>query len=379
MTPIIRFVFPSVGREPGRRYIRSWQMEPLAIARLSALTPPEFRKEFYDDRLEPVPVDDAADLVAMSVETYTARRAYQIADRCRDRGLRVVMGGVHPTLVPDEALRHADAVVIGEAEPVWPALLQDAAAGRLQQRYPSPSRPRLAGISFDRSIYAGKDYLDIGLVETARGCRFRCEFCSISAFFDATYRARPVEETVAEIRHLRTRRIFLVDDNLGADADRTREFLEALVPLNVTWVGQLALNIAEDEAMLRLMKRSGCGGVLIGFESLDPASLTAMGKGVNHRGGEYYERALRRLRKHGIAVYATFVFGYDNDTEESFRRTLEFAVRHGFFFAAFNHLVPFPGTPLYERLRREQRLVSDSWWLNSAYRFGDVADRKSVV
>lgn len=371
--PRIRFILPCVGRIPGQPYIRTWQMEPLSIARLSAMTPPDIAQEFFDDRLEEIPYGGDPDLVALSVETYTARRAYQIAARYREQGVPVVMGGFHATLRPEEAAGQADAVVIGEAEAVWPQVVGDALAGRLQARYAAPSPAPLADARADRSIYATKNYLDLALVETARGCRYHCEFCSISAFFRAKYRARPIEEVVAEVRALKARNLFFVDDNFAADAERTRCLLEALAPLRRRWVAQVALNVAGDEAMLRLMKRSGCSGVLIGFESLDQETLRRMGKGVNLRGADLYTRALDRLRRHGIAVYGTFVFGYDNDTEDQFRRTLDFAVRHGLFFAAFNHLVPFPGTPVYERLRQEGRLVSDPWWLSDGYRFGDVA------
>jgi len=357
-------------------------MEPLAIGVLAGLTPREHERVFHDDRLEDIPYDEPTDLVAINVETYTARRAYQIAAEYRQRGVKVVMGGFHATLVPDEAERHADAVVVGEAEEVWPQLLRDARDGRLLSRYRSKDRPSLAGVMPDRSIYEDKPYVDLALVETARGCRFACEFCSISSFFRSTYNARPVADVVEDIRSLNRRSVFFVDDNICVDRERTRELLTALVPLRIRWVGQVSLDIARDDELLRLMRESGCIGVLIGFESLDSGVLAQMGKKVNasrnaaregRDGG--YALALRKLREHGLAVYATFVFGYDGDTEASFGRTLAFALRHRFFFAAFNHLVPFPGTPVYERLLSESRLLHDAWWLSEGYRFGDVAFR----
>lgn len=352
-------------------------MEPLAIAVLAGLTPPGVERKFYDDRFDKIPYDEPTDLVALSVETYTARRAYQIAARFRQRGVKVVMGGFHPTLLPDEAARHADAVVLGEAEETWPHVVADALAGRLQPRYAAAQRPSLAGLRADRSIYAGKPYLPITLVETSRGCPHACEFCSISRFFGRTWNARPVAEVVAEIRTLKPRTVFFTDDNLLADRERAKELLRALAPLKLRWAAQATLDAACDAELLGLLQASGCAFVLIGFETLNPAALAAMGKDVNRTSA--YAEAARQLGRHGIGVYGTFVFGYDGDTEESFQQTRAFALRHGLFFAAFNHIVPFPGTPLYTRLEREARLLSPAWWLEPDYRFGQVIFRPAPL
>lgn len=367
----VTFILPCVGRRRSReRYVRSWSMEPLAMAVLAARTPPEVERVFCDDRFDAIPFEEPTDLVALSVETYTARRAYQIAGRFRRRGVPVVMGGFHPTLAPEDAAAHADAIVIGEAEETWPRLLADFSAGRLQPRYTAERRPPLDGLRPDRSLYAGKPYLPVSLVETARGCPHACDFCSISRFYRRSWTARPVADVIAEIRTLPHRSLFFTDDNFTADRERTRALLQALMPLKVHWAAQIALDAAEDAELLDLMRCSGCVFVLIGFESLDPQRLAAMGKGVNRL--RDYEEAARRLARAGIGVYGTFVFGYDGDTAESFRRTEAFARRNGFFFTAFNHVVPFPGTPLYERLEREGRLREPKWWLAPDARFGQV-------
>jgi len=265
--------------------------------------------------------------------------------------------------------------VVGEAEPVWAELLDDAAARRLRPQYRAAAPPRLAGWPCpDRSVYSGRRYGPLALVETSRGCRNDCEFCSIASFFRQDYRARPVDEVAREVRSLAQRNIFFVDDNLGVDPARLRDLCEALIPLRRRWIGQTTLRLAQDEALLRLMRRSGCVGVLIGFESLSAGNLTAMGKAVN-ADGLGYDAALERLRRHGLGVYGTFVFGYDDDTPDAFEETFRFAMRHRLFFAAFNHLVPFPGTRVYARFLAEQRLVSGAWWLEPQYRFGSVAFR----
>lgn len=350
-------------------------MEPLSIAVLSALTPPVVERVFYDDRLDPIPYDEPTDLAALSVETYTARRAGQIAAEFRKRGVPVVMGGFHPTLAPDDAARHADAIVRGEAEGLWPRVLEDLAAKRLRPRYEAKGRPNLAGLFPDRTLFAGKPYLDIALVETGRGCRFSCDFCSITSFFGQTYRPRPVEDVAEEIRRLRRRKIFFVDDNLAVDRERSLRLFQALEPLRVRWVGQVSIHVARDEELLEAMRRSGCVGVLVGFESLAPAGMAVWGKGLREPPGPLYAAAIERFYRHGIALYGTFLFGYDEDTEASVRDAVEFASRHKLFFAAFNHLVPFPGTPLYRRLLEEKRLVREDWWMAPGYRFGDLAFR----
>jgi radical SAM superfamily enzyme YgiQ (UPF0313 family) len=366
----LTLIQPSVGRKAdGTPYPASWRMEPLGIARLSSLTPRDIPRTFFDDRLEPIDYDAPADLVAITVETYTARRAYQIADRFRQRGVPVVLGGFHPTACPDEAAAHADAVVVGEAETVWPGLLDEAARGRLQPRY-AADRPALAGLSPDRSIFGRRNYGMVSLVETSRGCRFQCEFCSIAQFYRHRCIDRPVDEVVHEVRNLR-KPIFFVDDNIGSDPERLRGLCEALLPLKRPWIGQASLHIAQDPALLGLMRRSGCQGVLIGFESLDPATLADMGKSVNLAARDY-SRAIRAFRNHGLSIYATFVFGYDHDTPDTFRHVFDFALRQQFFFTAFNHLVPFPGTPLYDRLAAQGRLLHPQWWLDPAGKFGEV-------
>ncbi len=365
----LTLIHPAMGRRVGQRYLRSWQMESLPAALLAGLTPPGVEVRFYDDRMEAIPFDEPTDLVALSVETYTARRAYQIASDYRARGVPVVMGGFHATLCPEEVGRYAEAVVVGEAEGIWPELIDDFRHGRLQPRYQGAPRPGLLELPFDRSLFAGKHYLPIALVEAGRGCRFRCDFCAVQGFFGGRHQQRPVEDVVRELRTLgHARLIFFVDDNFGADRPAALELLRAIAPLRLRWVTQIAIDAAHDEAFVAALAEAGCRGVLIGLESLDADALRQMNKGFNTmRGG--FGPALAQLRRHRIPVYATFVFGYDGDTAASFDNALAFAIEQRFYIAAFNHLVPFPGTPLYQRLQQEQRLLFDQWWLDPHYRY----------
>src|SRR5882672_1961200 len=200
----LTLVHPCIGRRRGQPYIRTWQMEPLAPATLAGLTPRDRETEirFYDDRTETIPFDEPTDLVALSVETYTAKRSYQIASEYRRRGVPVVMGGFHPTLVPDEVSEYADVIVIGEAEGVWPEVIEDARDGRLKRVYRSAKRPSLAGMKPDRSIFAGKRYLPLGLVEAGRGCHLKCDFCAVQSYFGSTQTRRPIGDILDEIRRM---------------------------------------------------------------------------------------------------------------------------------------------------------------------------------
>jgi radical SAM superfamily enzyme YgiQ (UPF0313 family) len=376
----LTLIHPCIGRRSGQRYLRSWEMEPLPPATIAGLTPPDVDIRFYDDRMERIPYDEPTDLVALSVETYTARRSYQIASEYRRRGVPVVMGGFHPTLCPDEVSQYAETVVVGEAEETWPRLIDDFRHGGLEPIYRAAARPSLRGLRPNRRIFQGKRYLPLGLVEAGRGCHFRCEFCAVQSVFRNTQTRRPLDEVISEVASIRdTRRLFFfVDDNITSNMNQAKEFFRALATLKIRWVSQSSINAAHDEEFLDLLVRSGCQGVLIGFESLNPGTLAAMNKSFNTmRGG--YEAALANLRRFGLRLYATFIFGYDADTPESFVRATEFAKDHNFYIAAFNHLTPFPATPLYARLASQNRLLYDSWWLDPQYRYNAVPFQPALM
>lgn len=366
--PQLTLIYPGIGRFQGDSYIRSWQMQPLSMAVLAGLTPSHWDVSFFDDRLEEIDYDSPTDLVAISIESFTARRGYQIASAFRERGIPVVMGGYHATFCPDEVLEYADAVCTGEAEGIWQEILCDLEAGHMKGKYSAGENKTLQGIKMDRRIFEDKNYFSLALVETGRGCPFQCNFCSITAFHHRRYRRRPVEEIVAELNDLNEDYVFFVDDNMLGSIEDAVELFTALKSLKIKWVGQVSINALSDSGLVSLMAESGCIGVLIGFESLSTENLAEMKKAINKV--DDYSRVLGILRRNGVVIYGTFVFGYPHDNEDLFKRTVEFALKEKFFLAAFNHIVPFPGTPLYKELEEAGKLIYPRWWLHDEYRFG---------
>lgn len=346
-------------------------MEPLPVAALAGLTPPDVHIEFYDDRLERIPYARPTDLVAISIETYTAKRAYQITRKYRERGVPVVMGGYHATLCPKEVQENCDAIMIGEAEQMWPLIIEDFKKGKLKKKYVQKKRTDLSTVKYNRSLFKNKRYLPITLIESGRGCNFSCDFCAIQSFYKSSHTKRPIEEIIKEVKTYRKNLIFFIDDNITADREHLIKLLKALIPLKIKWVSQASINITYDEKLLRLLQKSGCFGLLIGFESIEKETLATMNKTFNTaRGG--FSQAIKALRKHNIKLYPTFVFGYPHDTKQTFVKTLKFAQKYHFLIAAFNHLTPFPGTPLYKKLEQDGALLYDKWWLSDQYKYGDV-------
>jgi len=275
----VTFLRPNIGRLDNGPYIDEGRMEPLTLGVVAAYTPDDVECVLYDDRMEEIPFDEPTDLAAISVELYNARRAYEIALEYRKRGIPVVMGGFQPTLVPDECLEYADAIVVGDAEKIWPTVVADVREDRLQRKYYGQTEyPQPGGVQPRRDLFAGKKYLPVSLVQFGRGCRFACEFCAISAFFKRRQFVRPVEDVIAEIAEQDRRLIFIVDDNLVSDREAAKELLRALIPLRIRWVSQGSIDMTEDSELMELIEASGCQGFVIGFESLREDSVRTMRK-----------------------------------------------------------------------------------------------------
>jgi radical SAM superfamily enzyme YgiQ (UPF0313 family) len=337
----------------------------LSLATVAALTPPEMQISFTDDLITPIDLDgdlNDVDLVGITCSTKTASRTYKIAQAYRERGVPVVLGGIHPTAVPEEAIEHSDSVVMGEAEKSWPRLVEDFQRGNLERMYRQEEFSPPDQIHHPRQdIYNPKNYFPLDLLQATRGCPYLCDFCSVRKFFGGTYRCRPLNNIIDEIRSLRHKVIMFADDNIVGHSRYTRNLLNALVPLRKRWIGQASLAGLEDEDMIRLMAKSGCIGLLIGFESISEENIKLSRKHQNRP--DAYQNIIHNLHRHGIAIWASFLFGFDHDDIGIFERTVRFAIEAKLFSVVFAILTPYPGTALYDRLKEEGRLTDERWWL----------------
>ena len=368
----IMFIKPNMGLVQDKPYHDRGRMEPLTFAVLKGITPPEHECVLYDDRFEAVPFDDSVDLVAINTEIYTARRSYEIADQFRKRGVPVALGGYHATMIPEEAAEHADTVVIGDAESIWESLLSDLQHRRLQPQYRGCSfgQGLLQKVRTDWSIFQGKSYLPVRLVQFSRGCFNQCEYCATGNIYQKSHRCRPVSEIVAEIERTQARFVFFVDDNIIANKEMATALFTAIIPLKIRWFSQADISFATDPALMDLMMKSGCAGLVVGFESLDLDNLKQMKKNCNLK-FDSYDPLVERIRQAGILLWAAFLLGYDKDTPATVKATCDWALSKKFAFSAFNILMPYPGTPFYQRMKEEGRLLYDGkWWLHDDYRFG---------
>lgn len=368
----LTLIKPNIGRKGHSMYVDEGRMEPLQLGILAALTPEDVEVVLYDDRCEEIPYDEPTDLVAITVETFTARRAYEISEEFRKRHVKTVMGGMHVMLIPEEVKEHCDCIMIGDAEPVWADMIEDARRGELKPVYEAtqPTCPQMNVIT-RRDIFQGKGYLPITLLQFSRGCNHKCSFCASSVYFDAHHYTRPVEDVIREIKSQKRKLLFFVDDNIVCNRQKAKELFRALIPLKVRWVSQGSMDMLQDKELMELMVKSGCLGLVIGFESISPENISDMKKYTNKNGSmEMYQDEIRQLREWGLQTWAAFTVGHDGDTVESIRATCDFAIKNKFTFAAFNILMPYPNTPLYEKLEREGRLLYDGkWWLHEEYRF----------
>ena len=352
-------------RHRGGIFKRSLRYMPLTLPTLASLIPPELEAdvELIDEGIADVdPARIAADLIGLTVITGTAVRSYELAAAFRARGIPVVLGGPHVTLVPEDAQAHADAIVVGYAEESWPELLRDFAAGRMRSRYDQRPGLSLAGMPAPRrDLLPRRRYLTDDVFEATRACVHRCDFCVVPAAWGTKPFQKPVEEVVEEIRRKGARKLIFVDLNLIADRGYAVRLFEALIPLRVQWYGLATVHLGQDQELLSLAQRSGCKGILVGLESISRENLRASKKGFNSPGR--YQELVAALHRHGIALQGCFVFGLDHDTPEIFLETARFAVEARIDLPRFAVVTPFPGTALYKRLESEGRILTRNWEL----------------
>lgn len=328
---------------------------PLALPILAALTPETYDIRIIDDETEDIPWHDRPDLVGITTTVTTVDRAYEIADIYRAYGVPVVLGGSYVTFMPDEALTHADSVVIGEAEGAWERLLGDFERGTLCTTYQVNER-----VSYKRSPMPRWDLVDTReimtiFVHASRGCPYRCEFCLVQKMFGRRMRCREIDDVIAEIEALPLKTIFFADDNLTLTRRWAKDLMQRLRPLGISFICQASVDVAEDGELLRLMSAAGCVGILVGFESLDPVALRETKKTQNRV--RAYEAAIQQIHAHGMHVFGSFVVGFDADSIETFDEIVDFVERNNVMYPILSILAVAPGTDVYDRMRAAGRLT----------------------
>ena len=355
-------------RYRGGIFKKNLRYAPLTLTTLAAMVPPELHAdvEIIDEGVEEIDIDRVeADLVGMPAIPGTALRAYARAAPLRRRGIPVVLGGPHVTLIPEDAQAHADALVVGYAEESWPRLLRDFAAGQMQPRYDQSPDLSLAGMPFPRrDLLKRQNYITTHVFEATRGCIHRCDFCVVPTAWGTKPYLKPIEDVVADIRQHWARKIIFLDLNLIADKEYAAKLFEALIPLKVQWFGLSTTLLVKDPPLLDLAARSGCTGLLMGFESISQDNLKLTRKGFNSP--EAYGDVVSALHAHGITLMACFTFGMDHDTPDIFMQTAKLAVETGIDLPRFAIVTPFPNTGLYKRLDAEGRILTRDWELYDA-------------
>jgi radical SAM superfamily enzyme YgiQ (UPF0313 family) len=337
---------------------------PQTFPTLAALIPKELPVELrcYDEGIQTIdPERLQADLVGMTVITGSAPRAYDLAAVFRARGIPVVMGGPHITLAPEDARPHADVLVRGLAEVTWPQLLRDWFDGTMADDYHEQPPFELHSPRADRTVLPRHKYLTDAVFEATRGCHHSCEFCASPAAWGRKVWFKPIPHVIEDIRLHGKKRIIFIDLNLISSRKYACELFHALIPLGIKWFGLSTSRIADDPELLDLCARSGCSGLLIGLESIDPTALNQMGKTFNRP--DQYARLVETLHRNNIALQGCFVFGNDGETDSVFEKTADFAIEAGIDLPRFAISTPFPGTPLYKRMEQESRLLHKDWSL----------------
>lgn len=349
------------GRKKPSRFMKVFRFSMLSVLNVAASAPPWVKCKIVDENIEPIDFEAVikdADVVGLSFMTFNAPRAYLIADRLRLSGKTVIFGGYHPTLNPEEAAGHCDAVCVGDAEGNVPRIFEDLKDGRLQKFYNNPYE-KFRSLPANGNLLDESQYIISSVLQATRGCTNSCGFCSISAFYKRTFKSKPVDDVIAEVRRMPGRNVLFIDDNLGADVEYAKALFRAMIPLKKHWYSQIGVNVTKDPELLRLMRDSGCRGVFVGFESVSQDSLRETSKGFNQ--ARYYREAIARFHAHGIGVTGAFVIGFDNDRKDIIDSTCRFLREAGVDVLQLTTMTPFPGTRLFDQLDRQNRIFDRNW------------------
>ncbi len=332
----------------------------LALYILQGLTPPEHEVRIIEEETEDIDLDLEYDLIGISCMTANAPRAYELCEEFRKRGKTVILGGVHPTILPDEALQYADSVVIGEAEGVWKTLLTDFQDGNLKQKYynPVPDLDKYVPKDFSRIIK--KRLFKLVPIMTTRGCPYNCDFCCVTNLFGKKMRHISVENVVRDIKESGVKNFMFLDDNIIGHPQYAKELFKAIKPLKIKWVGQASVSLlVRDTALMQLAADSGCRALFFGIESVSEKQMETMHKAIKEI--KNLESAMKKIKKKGILIHASMVFGFDNDTREIFDETVRFLIKNKVSTVSFNILTPYPGTKTYDDMKKENRLITTDW------------------
>jgi len=339
---------------------RKAYMSQLTLPVLASQIPEGHDIQIIDENVKDIDFGIKADVVCITAMTPAASRAYEIADEFRKRGVKILMGGVHVSSMPEEAIEYADSIVIGESEGLFPVIFEDLKNGGLKQIYRLENKPMLDELPFPRHDLMSKDlYVNIPKVETSRGCPFTCEFCSTTRFFGNKMRYRPAEDVVAEVEALKTDFVFFTDNNIIGNPKYAKKLFGGLAETGIRWISQCSINLANDSELLKLAADSGCVGMLIGFESLSEKVINSVGKKINRV--EEYAQAIGKIHDAGIGIIGCFVLGFDEDNADVFKKTVKFINKTGIEIPQLTVLTPFPGTVLRDRLAAENRVLHNNW------------------
>lgn len=353
----IKLIFPKMSLRPMDSEFKRVMSPSIALLVLAALTPSKHHVYTEDENVQKINLKDKPDLVGISVNVDSSKRAYEIASHYREKGVPVILGGIHASANPDEALQFADSVCIGEAEELWKDIIVDVSRGKLKQRYYNNKPTDVAKVPIPKwELIDQSKYLYTNIVITSRGCPFSCEFCYNSCnYVHHQYRNRPIDNVIEEIRSLGTRQVMFIDDNFIGNVSWTRDFIRAIKPLNLTWHAAVSVNIGAHQELLDEMKESGCQSLFIGFETINKHSIRSVNKYQNNI--DTYEKLIRDIHSRGIMVNASLVFGFDHDYPSVFHDTLDWLVKNKVETMTAHILTPYPGTKIYQKFEQAGRIV----------------------
>lgn len=342
-----------------RKFIR---FPMISLMYIAALTPPEYSVRILEEEVEALDFNIDCDLVGITCMTATAPRAYKISEEFRKRGKKVILGGIHPTVLPDEAKNHCDAVIVGEAEPVWAGMLSDFKNGCLKAFYNGGAAVNLNEYPLPRRDLTGrKSVFGLEPIVTSRGCPYSCEFCSVWKFSGRKIRHVDVDRVIEDIKNSKASRFMFLDDNIVGDQAYAKKLFYALRDLKIEWVGQASISFSKNLELLKLAYDSGCKGLFFGLETVSEQKMKRMSKSMRSQRGT--EEAIKKIMHEGIYFHASMVFGFDDDDESVFDETLEFLHKVRIPSATFNILTPYPGTDIFLQLKKENRLITENWEL----------------